>query len=314
MPHSQVYKLDDPAMFRPAMRGGDIELLVMGRGKFRAEVTRIDLEKLWMQRGVDSLPRVVHATIDRRRAAIMFLGGAKQAAIQHDGLEFSPGEIAFYKTGATAYHRTEGASQFAAMSLTPDDLAAAAQTILGRELAPPQQTRVIRPAPAAMTHLVSIHARASRLAADAPATLAHPATAKALEHELVHTMISCLADEQPQGTRARAHARVMARFEDFLEARRYESVYLAEICAAARVSERTLRTCCQEYLGMGPIHYLWLRRMHLAHRALRSADPSSMTVTGVAMEYGFWELGRFSVQYHGLFGEAPSATLHRPFN
>jgi AraC-like DNA-binding protein len=128
-------------------------------------------------------------------------------------------------------------------------------------------------------------------------------------------MVACLA--QGAGPRARvggSHARIIARFEEFLEARRYEPVYLAEICAAIRASERTLRACCQEHLGMGPMHYLWLRRMHLAHRALLCADPATATVTAIATEYGFWELGRFSVEYRKLFGETPSACLQRRRN
>lgn len=107
------------------------------------------------------------------------------------------------------------------------------------------------------------------------------------------------------------HFQVIARFEDFLEARRYEPVYLAEICTAIGVSERRLRSCCQEYLGMAPIHYLWLRRMHLARSALLGADPAVQTVTEIATAHGFWELGRFSVEYRALFGESPSATLKR---
>ena len=63
---------------------------------------------------------------------------------------------------------------------------------------------------------------------------------------------------------------------------------------------------------MGPIRYLWLRRMHLARRALRMAEPTTTTVTRIATGYGFWELGRFSVSYRALFGETPSASLRRP--
>lgn len=107
------------------------------------------------------------------------------------------------------------------------------------------------------------------------------------------------------------HFQVIARFEDFLETRRYEPVYLAEICAAVGVSERTLRSCCQEYLGMAPIQYLWLRRMHLARSSLLGADSALKTVTEIATAHGFWELGRFSVEYRTLFGESPSATLKR---
>jgi len=51
---------------------------------------------------------------------------------------------------------------------------------------------------------------------------------------------------------------------------------------------------------MSPTRYLWLRRMHLARRALRRADPAMTTVTEIASNCGFWELGRFSVAYRAL--------------
>jgi AraC-like DNA-binding protein len=312
MPHSQVYTIADPAQYRPALRGGEAELLVAGSGEFRAELIRIDFDRLWMQRSSDTLPRVIHAAHDPRRAAILFLADALQPAMQHRGAPFTPGEIAFYSTGAVSHHCTQGTARFATMSLAPDDLAAAAEAIAGRPVKTPSETRSIRPRAPLMARLMGLHENAGKLARESPATLANPATAKALEQELVHAMITCLTDEPASGGRSRsAHAKVIARFESFLESRQYEPVYLAEICAAVGVSERTLRTCCQEHLGMGPIHYLWLRRMHLAHRALLFADPASATVTGVATEFGFWELGRFSVEYRTLFGETPSASLHR---
>ena len=62
---------------------------------------------------------------------------------------------------------------------------------------------------------------------------------------------------------------------------------------------------------MGPIRYLSLRRMHLVRRALLRADPSAATVTRLATDHGFWELGRFSVSYRALFGESPSESLQR---
>jgi AraC-like DNA-binding protein len=84
---------------------------------------------------------------------------------------------------------------------------------------------------------------------------------------------------------------------------------MAEVCAAIGASGRTLRQHCQEQLGMTPHQYLWLRRMNFARRALAAADPATATVTGIALDNGFWELGRFAVQYRRLFGESPSVTL-----
>jgi hypothetical protein len=38
-------------------------------------------------------------------------------------------------------------------------------------------------------------------------------------------------------------------------------------------------------------------------RALLRADPATSTVTRLATDHGFWELARFSVAHHALFGE-----------
>ena len=70
-----------------------------------------------------------------------------------------------------------------------------------------------------------------------------------------------------------------------------------------------LRMACQKHLGVSPTQYLLLRRMHLARRALRQSDPDATRVTDVATNLGFWELGRFSVNYRQIFGESPSTTL-----
>jgi hypothetical protein len=52
--------------------------------------------------------------------------------------------------------------------------------------------------------------------------------------------------------------------------------------------------------------------MHMVRRALRESTPSETTVTQIATRYGFWQFGRFAVEYKTLFGQAPSATLARP--
>src|SRR5260221_14525516 len=112
-------------------------------------------------------------------------------------------------------------------------------------------------------------------------------------------MVRCLLDSVSSGMTAggRRHDAIVARLEEFLEAHPDQPLYLTEICAAIGVAERTLRVACEEHLGMAPIRFLSLRRMHLVHRALRQADPLTTTVTRVATDPGFWEVGRFSVAY-----------------
>jgi AraC-like DNA-binding protein len=165
-----------------------------------------------------------------------------------------------------------------------------------------------------MSLLLTLHAEADRLAKTQPDTLEHPEVTKALEQSFVHAMVGCLGEgtsvEMSSGGRHRVA--IMARLEEFVATNQDRPVYLAEICAATGASERTLRTCCQEHLGMGPIHYLWLRRMHLTRRALLQAHPATATVTAIATDHGFWELGRFATEYRALFGETPVASLRRP--
>ena len=127
-------------------------------------------------------------------------------------------------------------------------------------------------------------------------------------------MVTCMNESEAVAPRMveQNHGKVMGRLEELLQANSDRLLYLGELCAAAGASARTLLACCQEHVGMGPIRYLRLRRMHLARRALRLADPAKATVTEIATSYGFWELGRFSVSYRALFGETPSASLRRP--
>ena len=126
-------------------------------------------------------------------------------------------------------------------------------------------------------------------------------------------MVRCLAEGVGAQTTVRAlrHQVIMVRFEEYLEANPDRPLYLPEICQAIGVAERTLRVSCEEHLGMGPIRFLTLRRMHLVQRALSRAEPSSVTVTRIVADHGFWELGRFAVAYRTLFGESPSETLRR---
>jgi AraC-like DNA-binding protein len=200
------------------------------------------------------------------------------------------------------------------MSLTPEDLSTASRALMGGEVIKRHAVQPVHPDPVHKVRLMRLHAAARGLAEAAPETLAHPEVSAALEHALVHALLSCLADDVPAkiGSGWRHHTAIIKRFEEVMAANCDRPMYLADICAAVGASERTLRASCEECLGMGPIRYLWLRRMHLARRALLGADPATTTVTQIATAFGFWELGRFSVSYQALFGEPPSASLHKP--
>jgi AraC-like DNA-binding protein len=316
MPQSDIFDLDDPERFETAIRAGTAKVFVKSRGDFQGQLTRIDLQRLWMQRSDTNLPYIMNVANDPERAPLVFLADDDQAPVGANGRQVSPGEILVYRQGAEWQCSTSGPSRLATISLAHEDLAAAGKAIAGHDLATPLSTYRTRPDPAAMTLLRALHKAAAELARTSPDVLATAGVAQALEQKLVRAMVACLSSDAAAERKSCdwQHSRVIGRFERFLEANRYQPVYLAEMCAAIGASERTLRTCCQEHFGMGPVRYLWLRRMHLARRALLRADASAATVTTVATDHGFWELGRFSVEYSALFGESPSASLRRPLD
>ncbi|HEY6434247.1 MAG TPA: helix-turn-helix domain-containing protein [Acetobacteraceae bacterium] len=314
MPGSTIQTFANPYDYQASVRAADLTVVVAARGEFKSQLTRIDLHRLWMQRSEMSLPSVTHSSVHKNRNPILFLADAQQRPMTHSGIEVSPGDIVFNSSGAEHHHRTPANCLWGAMSLTPEDLATYGRTLAGRELTAPAATRVIRPQPALMSRLLNLHKGAGDLAATAPDILAHPEVAKALEQAMVRAMIACLTDPAAEESYRSNRQRlpVMRRFERMLGSRQDQPLYLTEVCAEIGVTDRTLRLHCQEHLGMSPHRYLWLRRMNLARRALTMADGSAKTVTEIANDHGFGELGRFAVSYRRLFGESPSVTLRRP--
>jgi AraC-like DNA-binding protein len=313
MPWSKVLNFTDPFPYQAAIRAADVELYPTTRGEFRAELTQINLNQLWMQRFHEKLPEVFASKIEPGRKVIGFLTAANQPTLQHCGMGISPRDIVICNRGVM-HQRTEGDCRFGAMSLATDDFDAACAAMTGHEFSEPPLQHLVRPSLDLMSRLVKLHEMVGEIAKTTPDILALPEVARSLEQELIYLMIRCLTEGKSSGmtTGGRRHDAIVARFEEFLEANPDQPLYLTEICAAIGVAERTLRVACEEHLGMGPIRYLSLRRMHLVRRALLRADPSTATVTRLATDRGFWELGRFSVAYRALFGEPPSESLRRP--
>lgn len=166
------------------------------------------------------------------------------------------------------------ASQIASMSLIPADLATPSRTLIGRELSPPAVMRHIQVPDCQMARLRSLHEVACHPAGKIPDILAHPEVARAVEEELVRTMMHCLGEADSSEKKLPVHLRmpVMQRFERAIAEAKGEPLYLTEICGRIGVQERTLRNRRLEYLGMSPCRYLWLRRMALVRRALDLAD------------------------------------------
>jgi AraC-like DNA-binding protein len=309
MRNSAMLSFADPEQYQASIRAADVQILPTTKGDFHAELIQVNLRQLWIQRGRENLARIMFGATNADRAIIGFLTHSEQPAVQHCGIEVLPGDI-IVNDSKSMHRRTHAACNWGSMSLEREVLAAVSKSLCGRELTVPSVTHIVRPESALMNRLLVLHERICGFVRESSTPTA---VMQALESEIIHLMVRCLDQGQSvvMSTTGRHHSRIIARFEEFLAENILQPVYLSEISTATGASERTLRKCCNDYLGMGPVRYLWLRRMYLARRALLLATPRAATVAQTAMDHGFWELGRFSTQYHSLFGESPSATLRR---
>jgi hypothetical protein len=243
MPSSSIRTFSDPYEYGQSVRGGVVKAFGTARGDITATLTRIDLHRLWMQRGDTTLPQIMHIAVDQRRSTIFFLADPLQGSEHQGGVQLFPREILRFCFGAEHHRRAHADNRWAAMSLPLDDFTAAGQALAGREMTAPRLTHAIRPQPALMSRLMQLHKAAVELAQTTPDILTHPEVAKAMEQELARTMVACLTTaEIAEGSRSCRHgSSLMRRFEQVLETHENEPLYIPdipEICAQIGVTDR----------------------------------------------------------------------------
>ena len=308
MPASGTSIFSDPNDYQAGFRGAKINLIFTGRGNFEARLTWVELPNLHLLHSHENLPRIAYVSLAPERVCVAFPTRFDPLTVWK-GAELQSGDIVFHSQGERAHQRTSGASHWAFISLESEHLARYGKALTGLDLVPPPVGRVLRPPPSTAARLLRLHTKACRLAETKPKIVAHRQVARAIEQDLLHILVNCLtAGPIHNDTVAtRRHANIMIRFEELLALHFSRQLPTSEICASIDVSERTLRACCAQFLGMGPSRYLRLRRLNLVRAALRRAGPATVRIAEIASRYGFSGLG----VYRSVFGETPSNTLRQ---
>lgn len=117
--------------------------------------------------------------------------------------------------------------------------------------------------------------------------------------------------ERVREDRSYSPEQIVRKAEERFFAAGERPVSLADLCAAANVSQSTLYRAFHHVCDQPPLTYFHHRRLHNARRKLVSSPAVRGAVKQIALSAGLTELGRFSVQYRRLFGESPSTTLNR---
>lgn len=142
----------------------------------------------------------------------------------------------------------------------------------------------------------------------------HPQSRRHLESMLLTSLLIAapgphqrLLREPDTGSEPDALRRAL----DHIHANLRDLPTLADLTEAAGVSARTLQSQFLKHLGRTPSQYLREQRLRGARDDLLHPRDDTVTVTDVAISWGFYNLGRFSSLYRSSYGESPSETLRR---
>ena len=311
MPGSGTSTFIDPDDYQASVHRARLDLLVIAPGTFKARLTWATLHHLHLLRSEEDLPRIAYLSLAPALVFVAFATGSDPAMLW-GGMELQIGDIILHSRGEIS-SADDGPLQLEfcrAGSRAPRKIcwSSLRKGPLPPGCRPNSATRRTRRSAAAASACAGLPPRR-----DKAQTPGHPEVARAIEQDLILALVTCLtaAKVVEDGAARRHHTRIMVRFEEVLADHPNRQLHLPELCALIGVSERTLRSCCAEFLGISPSRYMLLRRLQAARIALRDADPTAANVAEIARGCGFTEFGRFAVAYRTAFGEPPSTTLRR---
>ena len=224
-----------------------------------------------------------------------------------------PGEIAFHGRGEPMHQSTPHSFVWNVIALDRLHLEEYGRALSGKAFSLPQEGEILHPSTRDMARLRRLHAQVCRLAETKPRLLAHTEVARAIEQGLIQTLVACLTatSRRAKGPTKRRRTDVMNRFEEVLGEHITEPLHISELCELIGVTQRALRSCCSQFLGMSPIRYVLLRRLSRVRVALRDAAPEGTNLSALVRGFGFTQPGRFEAAYRTAFSETPLTTLQR---
>lgn len=312
MPGGGTRTFLDLDQYEVGLRQAHIEPVITSGGEFKGRLTWAELHYSQLLRCEEQFPRLAYMTLAPRLVFVTFANSSDPLPVWR-GAKFQAGDIMFHSRGERLHQSAPGPSTWSLVAMDPARLEFYGRALSGKPIARPTEGQVLRPAPRDAARLRRLHAQACRLAETRSKILSHSEVARAIEQGLIHALVTCLtsAKVEEYGAAKRHHSRIMIRFEEVLAKHLSAPLQMPDLCRLIGVTDRTLRSCCAEFLGISPSRYVLLRRLQAVRSALRDAKPDLVNVAELARRHGFTELGRFAGAYRAAFGEPPSTTLRR---
>jgi AraC-like DNA-binding protein len=282
----------------------DMDLCVRSRELARLHVARI---RYGTQVHVGTPPRAdPHWVFSYVRTGTVQRGRGRARAARL----YEPGAAGMKEPDEAADILLSADTELVNLRVHDDDMRAACRSLVGAELA---DTLRFDEGVAAGSRPARLLTLVMKQLASAP-RFEHPA-ARRYEASLRDTALYELLLGWPNSVAA-AHAveaplpASTRRAREYIHAHASEVPSVADIAAAAGVGVRALGLGFEKHFGVSPLRYLQQVRLDGVHAELTAASLDD-TVTRIAMDWGFVNLGAFAARYRERFGETPRQTLRR---
>jgi AraC-like DNA-binding protein len=308
-----IDSIDELDQLRDVVRGADLEFTQLSAGRLQGMLMRFDLGGLCYDFHSASLSMRAKGGGSRKLLSFVL----PEVPGVYNGYRLEPGQPIVFPPETSFEGQSLGGFRNHILTILPEQLAAAAARrgsrtdigsldVAGQLLcAPTTSRRLFRLCQTLKDGLL-------RGEIGIGATAARRRLQEALLSELCRILVCPQPNEPGRGAASfREHCRVVSAVEEFLATSNMEAPSIGDVCAVTGFPPRTLCYAFQQVLGLSPALYLRIRRLLAVRRALRVATPDHADVTTIAMEHGFWHLGRFAQFYKEFFGESPSVTLRR---
>ncbi len=182
-----------------------------------------------------------------------------------------------------------------------------------REVASSTRPHLLKPPPYATRKFTSLVRRFLTIADAKPLLLHSPVAVESFQDELVAATRNLISVSERSSSQLffRWHRQAESAIKLALS-QPDQTLTVSELAQRNSMTERTLRRVFKSCYGLSPLEYLRILRLNQVRAALGANCPDKTTVTQVAFDFGFWDLGRFAGAYRQLFGELPSETLRSP--
>jgi AraC-like DNA-binding protein len=302
-------ELDGFEGLQEAVKGTHFDIMQLGRGKMCGSIEHVGIGDFALSFNTFSHGVCAQRTSSDEKILIgMLLGAADR--VTHWSFDMMPGDIVVIPPLAEHHAVHCGAASYAVIRLDPCEVPSLFCDPRLDEMQNWHENNRYRAGPeVGAVAAQGLSRLASHLTRQAK-TLSEGA-AEFWKRTIIDCMAmsSCYSLPAENDSHLPSALKLVRSVEDYLQAAGNRPLHISEICAALGLSRRSLHRSFHEIFGIGPVTFLRQKRLCAVYSILRASSPAAATVSEVAIEYGFVELGRFSHDYHVMFGEYPSQTL-----